>query len=159
MRLIKMLLLLTLLTGCEDTGQDFAMSLEPLDAGLVTNLGPVNSLGTPDPLGRWTVEEVTTLSFAKDLPASFTLVLDVRQANRAYHKKRFRISAGDREISFLGYKNRRQYKFLFEGVPSGTRRLEIKVPDFSKSNPEALFIERFSVESAGYEHCILCQMF
>jgi 6-phosphogluconate dehydrogenase (decarboxylating) len=57
MRLIKILLLLTLLTGCEDTGQDFAMSHDPLDAGLVTNLGPVDSLGTPEPLGRWTVEE------------------------------------------------------------------------------------------------------
>lgn len=159
MRLIKFLLLLTLLAGCQDTGRDFAMSHEPLRGGLVTNLGPVSTLGTPDPLGRWTVERVTTISLAEELPASFTLVLDVRHANRPYHKKRFLITAGGREITFLGYKNARQYNFLFEGVPPGTRSLEIRALDYDRSTPEALFIERFSLESDNYSHCMLCQMF
>ena len=159
MRLVKVLLLMSLLAGCEDTGRDFAMSQEPLGGGLVANLGPVSGLGTPDPLGRWTVEGVTTFSFAEDLPASFTLVLDVRHANRAYHKKRFLITAGGREITFLGYKNARQYNFLFEAVPPGTRSLEIRALDYKRSTPEGLFIERFSIESDGYDHCMLCHMF
>jgi hypothetical protein len=159
MRLIKIVFLLTMLAGCGDTGRDFAMSREPLAHGLVTNLGSVNTLGTPDPLGRWTVGEITTLSFAEDLSTSFVLVLDVRHAHKHYHKKRFLVTAGGREIVFLGYKNRRQYKFLFDGIPPGTRSVEIRALDFNKFTPEALFIERFSLESASYEHCILCQMF
>ena len=159
MRLLKTLLVMLLLAGCQDTGRDFAMSHEPLRGGLVANLGPVSSLGTADHLGRWTVDRLTRFSFAEDLPASFTLVLDVRHANLPYHKKRFLIAAGGREINFLGYKNARQYKFLFEGVPPGTRSLEISALDFDKTTPESLFIERFSIESDGYDHCMLCQMF
>jgi hypothetical protein len=147
------------LAGTELDLQRAQRQAQGLGGGLVANLGPVSTLGTPDPLGRWTVEGLTTFSFAEDLPASFTLVLDVRHANRAYHKKRFLITAGGREITFLGYKNARQYKFLFEAVPPGTRSLEIRALDYKRSTPEGLFIERFSIESDGYDHCMLCHMF
>lgn len=158
MRLIKIFLLLTLLVGCGDTGHNFAMSHDPIGGGLVTNLGPPSNLGTKDALGRWTVAKVTTLQFSEDLPSSFTLVLDVRHANLPYHKKRFLVSAGGHKIDFIGYKDSRQYQFLFEGVPAGTRSIQIESLEFSEASPEGLFIERFSIESGEYDSCILCQM-
>jgi hypothetical protein len=119
MRLVKVLLLMTLLAGCQDTGRDFAMSHEPLRGGLVANLGPVSSLRTPDPLGRWTVEGVTTFSFADDLPASFTLVLDVRHANLPYHKKRFLITAGGAGDYLPWLQERPPVQFPVRGRPAG----------------------------------------
>jgi hypothetical protein len=150
--------MLALLVGCRDTGHNFAMSHDPIGGGLVTNLGPPSNLGTKDALGRWTVARLTTLQFSEDLPSSFTLVLDVRHANLSYHKKPFLVSAAGQKIDFVGYKDSRQYQFLFEGIPAGTSTIKIESLDFSEARPEGLFIERLSIESDEYGSCILCQM-
>jgi hypothetical protein len=159
MRLAWIVLLLQLMTGCEDLGTDYTMVRNPIDHGLVTNLGAPSDLGSGDILGRWTVAKVTTLTFPESLPPSFTLLLDVRHASAAYHKQPFAIVAGGRPIDFVGYKDSRQYRFLFENVAPGTRTIEIHALKFDEKSPESLFIERLSIESADYDRCITCQMF
>jgi hypothetical protein len=158
MRLAWIALLLQLMTGCGDLGTDYTMVHDPIDHGLVTNLGAPSDLGSGDILGRWTVARVTTLTFPKPLPPKFTLLLDVRHAAASYHKQPFAIMAGGRSIDLLGYKDSRQYQFLFENVEPGTRTIEIHALAFDEKTPESLFIQRLSIESADLDHCILCQM-